>query len=345
MAATAQPATDRRSARMPKDTVICDPPRPVYALSGCRPVPMSEPEVAAYEGRLEYWDADDGFAWQVEEVSARHEGPVNRLAWLVRTIGMMRGKPLALYGSTDLQRRDANDARLRVAQADQIIYLDRPENGPEDGPDPVIVVGRTPLPDVVVEVDLTTDIRERKLDLYAEWKIPELWVEVPDAPMRSKRKRPGLTIHVLDKGKFREASESTAFPTWTAREIHAAVNERELSEATVDTLRRVGEIMGRESGTGPDDDPVLSAHGDLKREEGRKQGRKQGKEEGRQAGVIDERLSTVERLLAMRNIPTTGLRDEAERIAALPRETVLQAALQCTDLADFRTMTAAGKFS
>ena len=173
-------------------------------------------------------------------------------------------------------------------------------------------------------MDLTTDIRDRKLDLYASWGIPELWVEVPDAHMPSKRQRPGLTIHVFQDGRFRQCAESVAFPTWTASEIHTALNEPFSSAITVGTLRRVGETMGQLVGTGPEDDPFLSAERNLSRLAGWRE------------GLIEERLATLEGLLRARNIHVTGeLNDAADRIAAMPREAVLRAALESGDLDDF----------
>ena len=292
---------------------------PTYTLSGCDPVPMSSAEVADYEGRYEYWEAATGLAWVLRDASPKHEHPSSRLVALVNDIGKMRGTPITMYGNADLQEREADGARLRAAQADQMIYLDCPGRPPE-----MIVVGVFPLPDVVFEVDLTTDIRDRKLDVYAAWGVPELWVEVPDADLPSKRKRPGLTIHRLEGGRFREHGESAAFPTLTAREIHAALNEPSASAATVDTVRRVGAIMGRRTGTGPEDDPFLGVERRLSRREGRREGRR------------DERMSMLEGLLEARGMDITPrLGAEAHRIAALPQDTLLRAALESTDLDDF----------
>ena len=41
--------------------------------------------------------------------------------------------------------------------------------------------GEDDFPDVVLEVDHTTDVRRAKLGLYEAWGFPEVWVEVPDA--------------------------------------------------------------------------------------------------------------------------------------------------------------------
>ena len=301
------------------------------SLSGCDPVPMSGDEIGCYEGRYAYWDADSELAWMVRDVSPRHEEASSRLVALVNNIGMIRGTPITMYGNADLQERDARGGRLRALQADQLVYLAHPEHPPQ-----AIVVDAYPLPDVVFEVDLTTDVRERKLGIYESWGVPELWVEVPDADMPSKRKRPGLTIHVLSDGRYRASGESEAFPTWSAREIHRALNEPWTSTMTVAALRRVGEALGRLVGTRPEDDPFLGAERLAARRAGEAKGLEAGREAGRRAGRLEERLSTLEGLLAARNIPVAGRLDgESGRIAAMPREAMLKAALESTGLDDF----------
>ena len=293
-----------------------------FALSGCTPVRVPLTEIAGYEYRYEYWDAETETAWEVRDNSPRHEEPCGRFVELVKDIGKMRGQPVAVFGGADLQERDAEGARLRSVQPDGMVYLSRPYTIPR-----TIVVKRDfPLPDVVLEVDLTTDVRERKLGLYESWGVAELWVEVPDAPMRSKRRRPGLAIFVRKEGdgKYIEKDESVAFPTWSAREIHEALNEPFTSAATVAALRRVGETMGRLSGTGPDDDPFLRVE------------RKLSRSEGLREGIEQERLSLLKGLLATRGIDLAGrLPDAAEWIATMPQEPLLQAALQCRDADDF----------
>ena len=303
-------------------------PAATYALSGCRPLPMSSREIACYEGRYEYWDGAAELAWEVRDVSARHEEPCGRLVELVKDIGKMRGRPISLYGTADLQERKPDGTRVQAARADQLIYLDCPAAPPQE-----IVVGDFPLPDVVFEVDLTTDVRDRKLAVYASWGVPELWVEVPDASMPSKRKRPGLTIHVLKDGGYRQRAESDAFPTLSAEEIHRALNEPWTSSFTVATMRRVGEAMGTLTGTGPDNDPFLG----VERRTSLREGEVRGLERGRREGLRQERLSTVQSLLAARGIRAADRLggDELDRIAALPHEAVITAALECRDVCDF----------
>ena len=208
-------------------------------LSGCRPVSMSPGKLARYSGRYAYWDADSEIAWTLPDITAGRVRSCNRLDALIRDIAKIRGSPIAIYGYT-LQEQDANGRRLCAAQADSLIYFDHPERPPGK-----IVVDHFPLPDVVFEVDVDTDVREHKLGLYESWGVPELWVEVPDEDTSGKRQRSGLTIRVLRDGRYHESGESKAFPTWSAREIHGAMNERWKSEMTEDEVRRVGEAMRR----------------------------------------------------------------------------------------------------
>ena len=177
--------------------------------------------------------------------------------------------------------RDARGAYLRILQADQTVYL-HPHAARPWGP--AIEVGSDLLPDVVLEVDNTTDVRRGKLGLYESWGFPEVWVEVPDTPSPSRpaRLRPGLTIHLLGDQGFRTAATSRAFPGWSADEIHRALNEPELSAATTAALRRVGRALGAAEGTGPDDDPLLHAE----RLEGHAKGRAEGRTEAASAAVL-----------------------------------------------------------
>ncbi len=305
----AAPRAAAQSARRPES-------KPALAMTGCRPVRVRRDEIADYDGRYEYWDAKTETAWEVRDVSPRHEEPRTRLVALVNDIAKMRGRPIAMFGNADLQERDDRGNRVQTAQPDEIIYLDRPYRMPRT----IVVKGDFPLPDVVFEVDLTTDVRDRKLELYASWDIPELWVEVPDAAMPSRRKRPGLTIHVLEHGAYRECATSAAFPGWAAPEIHAALNAPSTSTVTVAALRRVGEAMGRLVGTGPDNDPFLAAE----------------RRSTRLEALREERPSTLEAVLAARNIHVAGeLDDAADRIAAMPCDAALRAALESRDVADF----------
>ena len=286
---------------------------------GCRAVRISREAITDYEGRIEYWDAHTEVAMVCEPVSIYHEHPPQRLAGLLKTISHVWGSPIETFGASDLLVRDARGARLRIMQADQTVYL-RPRATRPWGP--AIEVGSDTLPDVVLEVDNTTDVRRGKLALYESWGFPEVWVEVPDtsSPSRPAGLRPGLTIHLLEEHGFRSAPSSRAFPGWTAAEIHLALNEPELSEATVAALRRVAGALGAAAGTGPDDDPFLRAE----------------RQAGRAAGRLETQREAVLQVFSSRGLPVS---------AALPRRlaeledhstaALMQAALECRDEADF----------
>ena len=292
---------------------------------GCRPVTITREEIADYEGRIEFWDADTETAWMVREpTGAAHEQPSQRLAGLGQLVAAVRGSPIECFGTMDLLLRNDRGERWRIMQADQSVYL-RP--GHDRLPDPAgMVVGEHDFPDVVVEVDNTTDVRRGKLQLYEEWGFPEIWVEVPErhSPSRPSGRLPGLTIHLLDGGRYRADTGSRAFPGWTAAEIHTAMNEPELSAATSEVLTRVGRTLGARDGTGPDDMPWLR----FQREEGRAMGRAQGR-----AALLE---TLMRRILASRGMPELAFRLDDRDLAGATDEEVIDALLQCEDVSDFR---------
>ena len=131
------------------------------------------------EQRLEYWDARSEAAWVVRDVFLPHQKPCQRLARLTERIAAARGSPIETFGSTTVMVRDEQGKRLCALEADQIVYLNPRQDAPEDR---LIEVGESILPDVVLEVDHTTDVRGGKLKLYEAWGFAEVWVEVPDTP-------------------------------------------------------------------------------------------------------------------------------------------------------------------
>ena len=178
-----------------------------------------------------------------------------------------------------------------------------------------MLVGEDDVPDVVLEVDHTTDARRGKLSLYESWRFPEVWVDAP-SPNRLRGLRPGLTIHLLEAGRYRVAVESHAFPGWTAVEIHAALNEPAPSARTSAVLERVGGALGAREGTGPDDDPLLRSQ--------------------RRAGFERDRAAMVRQILRSRGIEVSeGFPAGAVAFAAASEAAPLSAALACEDEADF----------
>ena len=294
-------------------------------FTGCEPVRVSGAEIFGpeWEGRkLEYWHAATEIAWMVREpVSRWHERPTRRLARLLERIVEARGSDVECLGSTDLRIREPDGALADLMQADETVVLHPAGANLPQGPQ--LIVGEDAYPDVVLEVDNTTDVRRGKLVAYAEWGFPEVWVEVPKmaSPSRPAGLSPGLTIQVLEEGRYRESPESRAFPGWGAEEIHRALNEPVMSpvmsEDTKQDLRRVGRALGEREGTAPEDDPLRS----------RMERRARAAE---LAGVV--RTILRQRGLAV----SDGFPAKPESLLAPSREAVLDAAFTADDETDFR---------
>ena len=271
---------------------LSDSPEPAQLTDfpGCEPVPMTWEEVVACERRIEYWSAMAGTAWILRDGGPVHESPVGILSEIVTRLSLERGSRVRLYQSVHLLERDRDGRPRQMMQADQTLYVHLGVGLPSGE---AIVRGEDPLPEVILEVDHTTDVRRNKLALYQAWGFPELWVETPDEPSRSRprRLRPGLTLYLLDEGRYRIADESRAFPGWKAASIHASLNETTLSPRTLAELTRVGRRLGRREGTSPEDDPQLASH--------RRQAHGAGVREGRAEGLASQR-ALVGRLASRR---------------------------------------------
>ena len=306
---------------------------------GCQSIPLSREEFADFDGRIEYWDARTGTAWVVADKYGVHEGTSRRLPHLAERIASMRGTPIVSYGSVTLLVRDADGRPRRAMEADETLYL-HPARAVT--PEKSLIIGENDFPDVVLEVDHTTDVRPGKLILYEAWGFPELWVVVP--PGATRRRPAGVTIHRLVKGRYRSARTSGAFPGWTAKEIHAALTEPVSSAATYRVLERVGLALGEREGTGPDDDPLWRVLGERKLAEGVARGRAesvaQGRAEGRAQGVAEGRAqeltATVRSLLRARGKRVSDtFTQRATALVDAPRDAVTAAALAATDEEDF----------
>ena len=316
---------ETRAATVPRPAEHGEPAS--LEFPGCRPVRISRAEIADYEGRIEYWDAATEIAMVCEPVSIYHEHPGQRLRELLTLIAQTRGSPIGTFGAADLLMRDAQGAHLRILEGDQTVYLHPRATRPRG---PAIEVGRDVLPDVVLEVDNTTDVRRGKLALYEAWGFPEVWVEVPDesSPSRPPGLQPGLTIHVSGDRGYRTVKSSRAFPGWTAQEIHRALNEAELSNATTAALRRIGRTLGAAEGTGPDDDPFLRAE----RMGGRLAGRQEGRVEGHEAGRVETQRAAVLQVFKARGMPVSAaLPRRLAELEGVSTAALMQAALECRD--------------
>ena len=283
---------------------------------GCRRISLTRDQFEDYDDRIEYWDARTETAWVVADKYGVHEGTSRRLPHLAERIASVRGTPIVSYGSVTLLVRDADGRPQRAMEADETLYL-HPTRAAT--PEKSLIIGENDFPDVVLEVDHTTDVRPGKLLLYEAWGFPELWVIVPPAG-GSPRRPAGVTIHRLQDGRYRSMPTSGVFPGWTAGEIYDGMTEPTPTAATYRVLERIGRALGAQEGTGPADDPlsrVLLA-------------------EGRLEGRAQELAAAVRSLLQVRGLTVSqAFPERAQALAGAPRDTVMAAALACADEADF----------
>ena len=283
---------------------------------GCESFHLPASEIDRHEGRLEFWDGGTETAWKVcEPTSIQHEGPSRRLVQMATRFELVRGSRIACFGSADLVHLDAAGRKRWLMQADEVLYL-HPDRVGLQGP--AIDVDADPLPDVVLEVDHTTDVRRRKLEICKGSGFPEIWVLVP---WTSSVRAPGLTIHVCRGEVYYEEPASRAFPGWKAQAIHRALTGHPMSEPAWRALERTALAMGAREGTTPEHDP-LSRSISL---EAQARGR---------SGMLAGNVLTV---LKARGIEVASdLTEYRELFGALSSETLVEAALACTGGADFR---------
>ena len=283
---------------------------------GCESFHLPASEIDHYEGRLEFWDGVTETAWKVcEPTSIQHEAPCQELAQMAGRFAMLRGSRIACFGSADLVRLDATGRKRWLMQADQVLYL-HPDRVRLQGP--AIDVDADPLPEVVLEVDHTTDVRRRKLGIYKESGFPEIWVLVP---WESSVRAPGLTIHVRHGEEYQEEAASRAVPGWRVEEIHRALTEAPLSETAWRALERTALTMGAREGTTPEDDPLMRSL--IAR--------------ARANGHAHVRMEFAAAALRARGIEADLDSGEVRAlIGGLSDDALMAAALACTDEADFR---------
>ena len=313
---TGRPDPARRPASRPGRLALSE-----LRFPGCDELRMSLAAYRRFEGRLELWDAETRTAWMVRDAPGwEHERPSQRLAQMMGLVAAVRGSPIECYGAMGLVRRHDTGAKRRILHPDQAVYL-HPSLVEQEVGDPLLIVGRS-FPDVVLEVDHTTDVRQGKLRLYESWGVPELWVEVPDRPARN---RPaglarGLTVHLRRDGAYRQSPESRAFPGWTAEAIHETMNEPRRSERTNTVLERLGRWLGAREGTGPDDDSLMRSL----------------RNESRAEGMAEGMAEMARRILRSRGIEVSGAFPAPAAFLALSVDAVTAAALSCESERDFR---------
>ena len=302
-------------ATTPNERLLTHPELDALEFPGCRPVHISPERIAEHEDRFEFWDVRTEVAMVCEPVTTWHEQPAQRLRGLATLISMARGSPIETYGRADLTVVGPKGEPRRIMQADQSLFL-------SEQPDWIIKVGKDALPDVVLEIDLNTDVRQGKLSLYEAWGFPEVWVDVPDkVRLEAKSNRqPGLTIYVRSPQGFHESPVSSAFPGWTTREIHRGLNEHTMSKETAAAVRRVGRALGSAEGTSPDEHPYVSEE----------------RRESRAESRAEMLHSIVAQTLITRGVSVPpALAEQLAEVGDDAAEAVMKAALTCRDEADF----------
>ena len=286
---------------------------------GCESFHLPASEIDGYEGRLEFWDGVTETAWKVcEPTSIQHEGPSRDLTQLAGQFAMLRGSRIKCLGSADLVRLDAAGRKRWLMQADEMLYL-HPGRVRLEGS--AVNVDTDPLPDVVLEVDHTTDVRRRKLEIYKQSGFPEIWVLVP---WDSSKRAPGLAIHVRRGDVYRVEAQSAAIPGWKAQEIHRALTEEPMSDEARRALVRVALAMGKREGTKPENHPLTRSLSSRARTEGRAEGRV----EGTHAAVLQ--------VLRSRGVSVSAsLAERSAEVGHVPHDVLVNAALACRDEADF----------
>ena len=313
-------------ARVPRSSPSTAPCRP-DDFPGCESFHLPAREVDLYDGRLEFWDGRTETAWRVRDVSLQHDGPSRRLVEMATRVATLRGSRIACFGSSGLVRLDDTGRKRWLMQADEVLYL-HPARARLHGS--LIDVDEDPLPDVVLEVDHTTDVRRRKLDIYMECGFPEIWVLVPWVSSRRER---ALTIHTRVEDGYREAPVSAAFPGWRAEDIQLALTEDPLSTRTWRALERVALAMGAREGTGPENDPLIRSVKRTAEARGDARGHARGHAEGHAEGCL-EAVATTLRARGIGFSPT--LTEFRELLARHRIELLVTAALECIDEPDFR---------
>ena len=286
---------------------------------GCESFHLPASEIDHYEGRLEFWDGVTETAWRISEgTSIEHEGPSRDLTQIAGQFAMLRGSRIKCLGSANLIRPDEAGRKRWLMQADEMLYL-HPDRVRLEGS--AVNVDTDPLPDVVLEVDHTTDVRRRKLEIYKQSGFPEIWVLVP---WDSSRRAPGLAIHVRRRDGYREEAESAAIPGWKAEEIHRALTEEPMSDEARRALVRVALAMGKREGTEPEHHPLTRSLSSRARAKGRAEGRVEGVH------------AAVMQVLRSRGVSgSASLAERSAEVGHVPHDVLVNAALACRDEADF----------
>jgi Uma2 family endonuclease len=140
----------------------------------------------------------DNGALEIRTVSAFHEEPNRTLSQLIEILALELGIDLRRFGSTTFKRADLQ----KGFEPDSCFYIRNLETieGKRN-----IDLTTDPAPDLVIEIDITSPSLDR-FPIFAAVGVAEVW--------RYFEER--VTFHILEDGKYREATHSLSFPILSA---------------------------------------------------------------------------------------------------------------------------------
>jgi Uma2 family endonuclease len=167
---------------------------------------------------------------EIKVLSLRHENPNRKLAWLIEVLAEEMEVDIEPAGSTTFQREDLR----KGFEPDSCFYIQNAEaiRGMEK-----IDLDVDPPPDLVIEVDITTDSLD-KFPILAGIGVPEVWRYIAEK----------VTIYKLEGGGYVEAEHSLAFLALTSEMVTQFLEEGRQMKSSA-WVRRVREWARSQSGT------------------------------------------------------------------------------------------------
>jgi Uma2 family endonuclease len=139
-------------------------------------------------------------------ISRTHEIYKDFLTRLVHLLGFLGKIPLASGGECTFSRKDLQ----KGLEPDSCYWI---ENEPKMRGVRNLDIANDPLPDLVIEVDITSKSINR-LEIYRVFGVPEVWrFDVPEFQI--------LTLS--SDGKYQSVEQSLSFPMLTASKVKSAL--------------------------------------------------------------------------------------------------------------------------
>jgi Uma2 family endonuclease len=160
--------------------------------------------------RMTYFEGD----LEIMVFSLAHEEPNRTLATLVEIVAEERDIDIRRVGSTTIKRRDL----FKGFEPDSCFYI---QNTPAVAGKDEIDFATDPPPDLVIEIDLTSDSIE-KFPLFAALGIPEVWRFDGEC----------VSVHQFWSGQYRETAQSRALPPLNSEVLTRLLQESKTRRST-----------------------------------------------------------------------------------------------------------------